>query len=349
MARITGLARSVEAEGRALLAALRRGDRSEAEVRNRQLGRRALTGVEEAVAELQGTEETRLAQQTETWRRTSLAGGLVFGLATLMLLVILVADARLVAREMRARERLSAERADMLHVQQQLMAVVGHDLRSPLAAMKGSAELLARAAGLDEAHRQDARRIGSSARRMERLIRDLLDFSRIRAGAGVPVKCAPADLVQVCRQAVADLGRDAQARVTIDSMGDPTGQWDPDRLEQVAANLVSNALKYGPPRRPVRVVVDGRDAGQVSLDVHDEGGGIAEEQRSALFEPFRRGRSGDAEEAGSSGLGLFIVSRLAEAHGGRVELQSTPEAGTTFSVRLPRGRSPTAAPPAAGG
>jgi signal transduction histidine kinase len=136
--------------------------------------------------------------------------------------------------------------------------------------------------------------------------------------------------------------------VTVEGRGDVGGVWDPDRLEQVVANLVTNALKYGPPRRPVRVVIDG-SGDDVALAVTDEGGSLAPAEQKALFEPFRPGRAGKREAAPSVGLGLYVVRRIAEAHGGRVAVESATGRGTTFTVRLPRGRAPRAGPPAAGG
>jgi signal transduction histidine kinase len=228
------------------------------------------------------------------------------------------------------------------------MAIVGHDLRTPLTAMKGAAALIARSEAIAEPHRENARRVVSNARRMERLIRDLLDFSRLRAGLAIPLHPTEVDLVEICRAATSDLGRDAEGRVSVERRGDVAGAWDGDRLEQVVANLVSNALKYGPPQRPVRIVVEGADQ-EVRLSVHDEGGGLPAELRDAIFEPFQRGVAGDPQEGRSIGLGLFVVRRIAEAHGGSVSVASAPGQGTTFTVRLPRRTAPGAAPAPAGG
>lgn len=273
---------------------------------------------------------------------------MVFGVAAATLLVLILLAARLVRTEIRSRERLSSERAEMLALQQQLMAIVSHDLKNPLAAMKSAAALIARCETIDDEHRDDARRIVSNARRMERLIRDLLDFSRLRAGHSLPIYPERTDLVDVCRRAVSDLGRDAEGRVTVEGRRDVIGQWDRDRLEQVASNLVSNALKYGPPHRPIRIVVEG-DPEEVRLSVHDDGGGLPPSLHQEIFEPFRRGTAGDPQAHHSSGLGLYIVRRIAEAHGGEVGVASADGEGTTFTVRLPRRPAPAAGPAAAGG
>lgn len=333
------------------LAAQRAGEQHRAEALLAGVGPASVAPVQALVVEAEQAERTRLALRQGSWRRAALTGAAAFGASTLVLLLLILAAARLVRREMGLRERLSAERAEMLALQQQLMAVVGHDLRNPLAAMKSAASLIARSGEVDEDHREDARRIVSNARRMERLIRDLLDFSRLRSGRGLPIQQDEADLVALVRRAIADLGRDADGRVAVEGRGEVWGRWDPDRIEQVVANLVVNALKYGPPQRPVRVVVDGTAAegAEVHLSVHDEGGGLPAEQHELIFQPFRRGRAGDSQERGSAGLGLYIVAKIAEAHGGAVSVESALGRGTTFTVKLPRGRPPAAAPAAAGG
>jgi signal transduction histidine kinase len=310
-----------------------------------------LHSMELAVAlleEMEREEGQILAQRESSWRRAAVAGLVVFGLATLTLLALILAAARRVRTEIRERERLAGELEAQLGLQQQLMAIVGHDLRNPLTTMKAGAALLARSAELPEARRDDAGRILSNARRMERLIGDLLDYTRLHAGVELPMAPAEVQLVDLARRAVSDLGRDAEERVTVEGRGDVGGVWDPDRLEQVVANLVTNALKYGPPRRPIRVVVDGSD-GEVALSVSDEGGALGQQAQQGLFEPFRPGRAATGGPGSSVGLGLYVVRRIAEAHGGRVAVESAAGRGTTFTVRLPRGRAPRTDPPPAGG
>jgi signal transduction histidine kinase len=338
------LARRAEAA----LGAQARGEPARAAEFLRELGPAHLTSLDRIFSALESTEARVLERRYATWRRTSVTGAVVFALATAALLVLILLAARLVRAEMRVRERLSAERADMLALQQQLMAIVSHDLRNPLAAMKSAASLIVRCEAIDEEHREDAQRVVSNARRMERLIRDLLDFSRLRSGQALPIHPDPVDLVDTCRRAVSDLGRDAEGLVSVEELGDVTGSWDRDRIEQVVTNLVSNALKYGPPLRPIRLVVDGR-GDEVTLSVTDEGGALPAELREVIFEPFRRGVAGDAQATRSTGLGLFIVRRIAAAHGGSVTVDSAPGRGTTFTLRLPRRTAPAAAPSPAGG
>jgi signal transduction histidine kinase len=349
-ARVAALASpllSLAGRAREALEAQARGDGAIALAFLEELAPARLTALEAGFSALEQAEALLLERRYAAWRRASMTGAVAFSLATAVLLLLILLAARLVRAEMRVRDRLSAERAEMLALQQQLMAVVSHDLRNPLAAMMSAATLIARCETVDDAHRDDARRVVSNARRMERLIRDLLDFSRLRAGQALPIRPDQADLVDVCRRAISDLGREAEGRVTVEGRGEVSGPWERDRLEQVVTNLVSNALKYGPDR-PVRVVVDGAEA-EVRLSVSDEGGGIPPALQQAIFEPFRRAVAGDAQEGRSAGLGLYIVRRIAEAHGGGVAVRSAPGQGTTFTVTLPRQRVPAAAPAAAGG
>jgi signal transduction histidine kinase len=348
VAALAPLLLSLPGRAREALEAQARGDGTRALAFLEELTPARLTALDASFSALEQAEVAVLERRYATWRRASMTGAVVFSLATAALLLLILLAARVVRVEMRVRERLSAERAEMLALQQQLMAVVSHDLRNPLAAMKTAAALIARSETLDDDRREDARRVVSNARRMERLIRDLLDFSRLRAGQPLPVNPAHADLVEVCRQAVSDLGREAEGLVAVEGRSQVDGAWDPDRLGQVVANLVTNALKYGPPRRPVRVVVDG-DGREVRLSVHDEGGRLPPALHQAIFEPFRRGVSGDAQAGRSAGLGLYVVKRIAEAHGGGVAVASAPGQGTTFTVTLPRPPAPAAGPAAAGG
>jgi PAS domain S-box-containing protein len=221
-------------------------------------------------------------------------------------------------------------------MREQLIAVVGHDLRNPLNAITASAFLLRRTEELSEGGVRAVERIRNSAARMARMLTDILDFARSSIGGGLPVHRERVNLHDICRSAleelqVANTGR----KLELEVQGDGWGCWDPDRLAQVVGNLVSNALQHGRPDTPVRVEV--RDAGpEVLLSVHNEGEPIGPELQAVLFQPFRRGTTGKAATR-SVGLGLYIVQQVAHAHGGKVTVHSTQGSGTTFTVRLPRG------------
>ncbi|MHB8874674.1 MAG: sensor histidine kinase [Myxococcaceae bacterium] len=247
---------------------------------------------------------------------------------------------RLLAAEQAARhdaEAAAAEARRQAETRERLMAVVGHDLRNPLNVITTTAYLLSKRPGLSEEHARGIERIERSARRMARMISDLLDFSRARAGGGLPIDRQPVDLGALARRAVDE----AQAaygvrQVRFGCEGDCTGRWDPDRLAQVLANLLGNAYEYGDPAGVIDVRVSGEPA-QVVLRVHNGGVAIAPDELATLFEPFQRLRREGRQGATSGlGLGLYIVREIARGYGGTAEADSSPAEGTTFTVRLPR-------------
>ncbi|WP_170115507.1 sensor histidine kinase [Melittangium boletus] len=223
-------------------------------------------------------------------------------------------------------------------LREQLIGVVGHDLRNPLNAISASATLLRRDASLSDGSRRAVERIRNSAARMARMLSDILDFARGGNG-GLPVHREWVNLHELCRSTLEELQvAHPHRRLELETRGNAWGWWDPDRLAQVVGNLVGNALQHGHPDTPVHVKVEdaGTDA-EVSLSVHNEGEPIAPELRATLFQPFRHGAKGKAATR-SVGLGLYIVQQVARAHGGEVEVRSRPSEGTTFTLRLPRGR-----------
>lgn len=228
-------------------------------------------------------------------------------------------------------ERRSAE-----EFREQFIGMLGHDLRNPLNAITLSAQQLQRR-GLTEAQATLGARILSSAGRMERMIHQLLDFARARLGGGIPVSRAPGDLFELCRRCVEELrASHPEPPLELETLGDGQGAWDVDRLEQVLCNLVINAFKYGAPGRPVRVRVEATGP-EVVLTVHNEGPPIPPEELPHLFDAYRRAvRTRERGMDAGLGLGLYITWHLVRAHGGSVDVTSCAEAGTTFTVRLPR-------------
>jgi PAS domain S-box-containing protein len=213
--------------------------------------------------------------------------------------------------------------------------VLGHDLRSPLGAIITSAQLLLmRGEGRGDRYIKPITRIISSSQRMTRMIDQLLDLTRARAGGGIRVDPSDVNLTDLCAQAIGEL-EVAYPSWTIQraGVGDLVGSWDGDRLLQIVSNLVSNAGQHGLAERPIRVNLDGRDPQAVVLEVHNEGA-IAPPLIPTLFDPFRGTRH--RGESRGLGLGLFIVKELAAAHAGTVDVASSDVDGTTFRVRLPR-------------
>jgi signal transduction histidine kinase len=245
---------------------------------------------------------------------------------------ILAETALASAWEERARAEAAVSEAKAIGAQQErLVAIVGHDLRSPLQAITVTAEHLQRLGDASERQARGLSRIVMSARRMQSLIHDLLDYARTRQGSELPVQPRSAHLGDICRAAL-DVVAAAQpsATVVLDVTGDDSTRLDPARVEQVVTNLVTNALKHGAADKPVRVTVAPGDAG-VRLEVTNQGPPIAQHLMPTLFDPFR-----PSDAAGSVGLGLYIVREIARAHGGSVSVRSG-EPGTTFSVTFPKG------------
>ncbi|WP_242356461.1 HAMP domain-containing sensor histidine kinase [Anaeromyxobacter sp. SG64] len=217
-----------------------------------------------------------------------------------------------------------------------ILGVVGHDLRNPLGAIHMSASLLHTKGGLAGWQARAIERTRSSAGRMGRIIQDLLSYTRTRLGNGIPVSPRPASLDAVARKVVDELRAvNSDRTVEIAIHGDAAGEWDPDRLEQVVSNLVSNAIDHGDPAVPVRVEVDGDEPDRVLLHVRNGGPGIPPEVLTHLFEPFSRGPEEKSRKASGLGLGLYISREIVRGHGGDIAARSV-EGETTVTVHLPR-------------
>jgi signal transduction histidine kinase len=237
-------------------------------------------------------------------------------------------DARAVAR--RAIEEVEARRSAV----DQILGIVGHDLRNPLGAIHMSAALLQKKGGLAGWQARTVERVRSSAGRMGRIIADLLSYTRTRLGTGIPIERKPSRLDEICQRVVDELGAANPDRaIEIDVHGDVSGELDPDRLEQVASNLISNAVDHGDPALPVRVVL--ADEGpRVRLEVVNRGEPVPLEVLEHLFEPFARGPEAKSRKASGLGLGLYISREIVKGHGGEISVATGAE--TTIIVRLPR-------------
>ena len=215
----------------------------------------------------------------------------------------------------------------------EFLAVLSHELRNPLAALSNAAHVL-RVADGNGAIAAEARGVMErQLAHMAHLLDDLLDISRLTAGK-ITLEREPLDLAQAAAATVRAWRLTGRLREDVDLTLDTSPAWvdaDPGRIEQVVANLLDNALKFTPAAGSVRVAV-GSENGGVTLRVSNSGPGIAPEMLEHVFEPFRQGK--DAK--GGMGLGLALVKRLVELHGGTASAQSAgPGQGATFTVRLP--------------
>jgi PAS domain S-box-containing protein len=216
----------------------------------------------------------------------------------------------------------------------EVVAIVSHDLRNPLGVVAAAADLLIDLPLDEEERNEQASIIARSAARMGRLIEDLLDVTRIEAGALV-VRTAqedPAAILEEMDGVFAVQARDkGLTLLTKVEPGTPRASVDRDRVIQALANLLGNALKFTPPGGTVSVTASAVDGG-VAFTVTDTGPGISEEEMQRLFDRFWQAERHDRTGAG---LGLAIVRGIAAAHGGRVDVTSTPGEGASLSLVLP--------------
>lgn len=229
-------------------------------------------------------------------------------------------------------QTLDRRRADQLA----FLAGVAHDIRNPLGALKMAMDLLPPDQPLppEPRMRQLVERIGRQIGRLERMVHDFLDASRIESGH-LELQVEDCDVRELVRVTI-DLFEPAAAshRLVVSAPDEPVrAHCDPMRIEQVLTNLVNNAIKYSPPGGAVRVAIARRPEAVV-ITVADEGVGMSADEIDRVFDPFRRG-AGAGHRAPGAGLGLFVARRIVEAHGGEIAVDSTQGAGSTFTVRLP--------------
>ena len=237
------------------------------------------------------------------------------------------------------------ERLEILfNTQQQLLGDVSHELRTPLATIQGNLDLLRRGAANDPIMlRESMDAMNSEVARMSRLVRDLLLLAESDAGAPLQLRPVELDtlLLEVYREAI--LIANHRLKVRLGHEDQAVVQGDPDRLKQLLLNLVNNAIAYTPDDGTVTLSLHRRPDGWVRIAVADTGVGIAPEDQAHIFDRFWRHDKARSRKLGGSGLGLSIAKSIAEAHGGRISVQSELGKGTTFEVLLPLARIAPAA------
>jgi sigma-B regulation protein RsbU (phosphoserine phosphatase) len=246
-------------------------------------------------------------------------------------------------RQAYEKELLQArKRAELLHDEQrvarefaeQMMAIVSHDLRSPLGTIRTGTDVL-KLLDLPERFRPLQGNLERAANRALHLVNDLLDLTAARLGRKIPLKAREIELHDTIAALVTELAlAHPEARIEHHRSGEGRCVADPLRLGQLAGNLVANAIVYGTPGAPI-VVSSAVEDQHCSISVRNAGAPIPDSRRAQLFQPMVRGTEVGAESR-SVGLGLYIVAEIARAHGGQAELASSSEAGTEFLVRFPR-------------
>jgi signal transduction histidine kinase len=218
------------------------------------------------------------------------------------------------------------------------LAILGHDLRSPLAATAIAGAYLAREGAFDDPVRQIGMRIKRSAATMNGMVNDLLGLARTQLGDGIPIERQACDLLEVCRWAIEDArAAHPQARFELHADGDLAGAFDCARLQQLLTNLATNAAQYGTPGKPITIDIVG-ETGRILFKVHNEGAAIPGELLPTLFSSLVQlpVQDGNLRPRSSLGLGLFIAKQIAVAHGGDIAVDSSDAGGTVFTVDVPR-------------
>lgn len=232
-----------------------------------------------------------------------------------------------------AESALRAAAEDRVLLAEQMVGIVSHDLRNPLSAILMGTTVMEMGEPLPAQKERVLRKVQSAARRAQRLVEELLDFTQARVGKGLALQKAEIDLDQLMTSIVDEL-RLSFPNVELDRPDAPLGTvyLDADRIHQLVGNLAANAVMYGAPGRPVLVKCQ-RHHGELMLSVCNEGEAIPEAMFAAMFDPMIRGQGHQAQRG--VGLGLYIVRAIAESHHGTVDVTSSAENGTCFSVHMP--------------
>jgi signal transduction histidine kinase len=227
------------------------------------------------------------------------------------------------------------------------LAILGHDLRSPLSAIANSSLYLGSPGLLPMGEPLDAaRRINRSAAKMGVMIKDLLEYTRTRLGRAIPISPENTSMEPICKAAVDEIRAVHPERVfRLETSGELHGQFDGERLQQVLANLLDNAVQHGTSTEPITLRAYG-EPDRVTVQVKNFGRPIPADQLQVIFDPLVQipaaVTSERGEMSGSLGLGLYIASEIVKMHGGTIVAESSAREGTVFSARLPRASVKTA-------
>ncbi|MBA2403947.1 MAG: sensor histidine kinase, partial [Bdellovibrionales bacterium] len=213
------------------------------------------------------------------------------------------------------------------NIQEQLSRTLAHDLRTPITAAKMNAQMIIRKADADIFYVDKARRINGSMDRLDMMICDLLDVSRLRSGESLPLEFKEFDFEMIVKEIVIELNYENPNSAILNSSGPCLGSWNENGIRRLIENLANNAIKYGKEKTPITLNLS-QDEEKIILEVHNEGEPIPLEDQSLLFEQYKRAKS--AESKVGWGLGLAMVKGMVEGHKGSIRVDSEAGKGTSF-------------------
>lgn len=232
-------------------------------------------------------------------------------------------------------ESVTRYNRDLSRTKDRFIAILGHDLRTPLGSIIGSAGLLLDTEDLRATIRVHIARMLKSAKRMNQMVGDILDFARIQFGGRVPIVPSSVDVRKIVEDVVSEVAAShPDADLRVECAGDLQGQWDGARLAQALTNLIANAVQHGSRKHPITVALHGMP-NEVVISVANQGPTISDEKLSRIFDAVQLDKN-VREESGHLGLGLYIVDNIVRGHGGSIDARSSEGQGTTFTIHLPR-------------
>ena len=220
-------------------------------------------------------------------------------------------------------------------IQQTFIHTLTHDLKTPIWVARINASTISKRAGLPDPDKKSIKNVLVSLNRLDSMIHDLLDASRVRAGERLHLQFIQCDLEALIREVVEEMTMVHGDRIVLDSNGPLDGNWGSDGLKRTAENLIDNAVKYGFSGTPIEVSLKG-DTEIVEITIHNEGPVLTEDEIPRLFQNFQRATHAENGTQSGWGLGLTVVKGVVEAHKGKIRVESSEGKGTRFILEIPR-------------
>ncbi len=309
------------------------------------LGKNLMDGLRSEIESILSQERTFLISRTSDFASTQKKSiWLIIGASLLVALFLAYFSRRQLKSLTKSYGKaLHAEETHVLALQNErairemFVSTLSHDLRSPLTSIQMNVQLMFHhPGGSAESREKIALRILHGAQRANRMIEDLLDANRIKAGEKLPLQIEAQNIEAIVKETIEELKLIHGDRFILKSGNfDFRGYWSRDGVRRAFENLCNNAIKYGTPNSPV-IISLGKVSDRVEFSVHNQGTPLTSEEQIRLFEPFERSKSAETSGQSGWGLGLALVRGIAEAHGGTVRVDSSAITGTTFTVTIPQ-------------